>query len=483
MRKSTHPSKNRPHSPATDASLAAAPSSARKAPRKDSPADWNDETPARPSRKKTGSPDASSEPTPLLDRTREILLAETLRHAKQELLDTLLSSRTAVHWMAETEPRKSGLELDKAAQLALRRLIEKGDRDFAEIQANSSPEARETLAATVQEIRGVLAKRKFQVSRMDSLLETLNRSQARLRHLGGQFLSGAASALEEFRMVEKQLWMREAELDDFFARIKKWETLFLETRSALVVANLRLVTYCAKRFTKARMAPEDLAQEGYVALTLAVENYQAHVSKFSTFAMKVISSAMIRAIDDQSNLIRIPVHACEKLRKIQKQSEALRKDLGRDATDGEIARACNLSLEKVKELRAAAQTPVSLDTPPAVLGNTDPESLFAPQVPAYPKGSSSEDSAEGSSALIHQRLGRLSPREREVVERTYGLGNFEVCSEKEVARSLGCTETQIRVILSTALKIMAGPERISPCPALTPAPSLTPEAEMLGIAA
>jgi RNA polymerase sigma factor (sigma-70 family) len=225
------------------------------------------------------------------------------------------------------------------------------------------------------------------------------------------------------------------------------------------------------------MAFEDLTQEGYVALTVAVESYQAHVSKFSTFATKVIVSAMIRAIDDQGNLIRIPVHACEKLRKIQKQSEILRKNLGREATDLEIAHACNLPLQKVKELRAAAQVPVSLDTPHTFQGNTDSESLFEAQAPAYSTGASLDDTPERLRSLVQQRLGRLSREEREIVERIYGLGNFEASSEKEVALSLNRSEKKIRAIRDRALKIMAGPTESAL------GSMLGSEHEMLGIAA
>lgn len=477
MRKSTTPSKPRTESLFPDLFSGDTSFLEHETPWEDSSADWNEESPAPATRKHRGIKPAKSETTALLDRESEIRLAETLHHAKQELLNALLLSRTAVHWLTETDTRKSGLDLDKAAQLGLRRLLEKGDLHFAEIQAEASPSAKEALSATVQEIRGLLAHRKFQVARMDALFETLNRCKIRLHQLGNQISTGDTSGLGEMKSLERQLWIQKAELDGFFARIKKWETLFLETRSALVVANLRLVPFCANRLGKARMAFEDLAQEGYAALTVAVENYQAHVSKFSTFATKVIHSAMIRAIDDQGNLIRIPVHACEKLRKIHKQAETLRKTLGRDATDMEIAAACNLSIQKVQELRAAAQTPVSLDTPFEVLGAPDPESLFALQASQDFAGAAHEDTPEKLSTLVHQRLGRLSPEEREVVERIYGLGNFEVCSEKEVARALNRTETKIRAILNRALKVMANTEETAD------ASTLRPEDEMLGIAA
>jgi RNA polymerase sigma factor (sigma-70 family) len=296
-------------------------------------------------------------------------------------------------------------------------------------------------------------------------------------------------------LLEKKLWLTCDETEAFFRRLTKWEAAFLEARSALVIAHQRLVPFCANRFRESSMAFEDLVQEGFVALTMAVENYQPHVSKFSTFASKVIHSAMIRAIDEQGHLIRIPVHACEKIRKIRKQSEALQKDLGRDATDSEIAFACNLPSEKVRELRAAAQKPLSLDAPRENPEETDADSIYEPSTPRDNANPPPDEHSEGSLRVVNERLGRLAPEHREIVERIFGLGGSEACSVQEAAPLFGKTERQIRAILSKAFTVMAA-HAPKPAPAsaaeATTEPAVEPvaggsdplaDAHMLGIAA
>jgi RNA polymerase sigma factor (sigma-70 family) len=432
-------------------------------------------SPKTPRTGKTAPEEAAPKKLPtVLTRAQEIEIAETMRHAKDRLMEVVLRSRLAISWITETDGRKSGVELDKADQLALRKLLKKGDEQFALLQMNASADAPVAMESLHREIQKHLAHCKFQYVRMDGLFEELHRLKGRLKPIQHGVELGEPSSLEALHSLESQLWIQATEWDAFFGGVKAWESAFLAARGRLVEANLRLVPFCANRFRESRMAFEDLVQEGYVSMTLTLENYNPSRSKFSTFATKVIVSAMIRAIDDQGSLIRIPVHACEKLRKIRKRAETLGKDLNRDATDAEIAQACNLDPEKVRELRAAAQTPVSLDSPLQLVEK--PDAALPPEKGEVQHAHLQDDSTEKTAQRVRECLAWLSPMEREVVERIFGLGKFEPCSESEAARSLNRTPSQVRDILEKALKTMARTENQTK-------PHDLPEVDMIGIAA
>jgi RNA polymerase primary sigma factor len=123
------------------------------------------------------------------------------------------------------------------------------------------------------------------------------------------------------------------------------------SRDAMIEANLRLVAHVAKKFGNQGLPYMDLVQEGNIGLMKAVEKFEyARGYKFSTYAFWWIKQAITRAIADKSRTIRIPVHLVEKVRKVQRASAQLEKDLGRQPTAGEIAEKICLPVKAVAEI-------------------------------------------------------------------------------------------------------------------------------------
>ena len=129
-----------------------------------------------------------------------------------------------------------------------------------------------------------------------------------------------------------------------------------------VVSNLRLVVSLAKSYPVLGMQFSDLIQEGNIGLMAAVDRFNhRRRCKFSTYASWWIKQALKRAICDKSRVVRLPVHAHEKLFRVRNFQYEFRLANDRFPTDDEISRYLGISLEAVTQIQAFVEDVLSLD--------------------------------------------------------------------------------------------------------------------------
>jgi len=230
------------------------------------------------------------------------------------------------------------------------------------------------------------------------------------------------------------------------ARIRKGDA---EARDHMIRSNLRLVVKIAKDFDGMGLPLLDMINEGNIGLMRAVERFDPRKgAKLSTYAAWWIKQAIKRALANQGKTIRLPVHLVDRVAKIRRTANRLHEELGREATDAEIAEALDMTRERVTELIAASYRPASLDAP---IGD-DTETQLQDIVPDENTQTAYEDyEAQTRLDLLRELVGQLDERELTIIRYRYGLDGGPERTLEEVGNRFGVTRERIRQIQGSAL--------------------------------
>ena len=260
-------------------------------------------------------------------------------------------------------------------------------------------------------------------------------------------VNGAAVPLETRRLT-RMLGVGVEEARDIVQRIDDGIDRSDKARTQMVEANLRLVVNIAKRYMNHGLSILDLVQEGNIGLMKAVEKFDYRRGlKFSTYATWWIRQCITRTIADQGRTIRVPVHLIEGLGRIHRVRAQLKRDLGREATEEEIAEKCATSKEQVSRTLSLLRDPVSLDME---VGDNNAE------VKDFIADENSPDPCEFSEKkdlreALTRVLSSLPPREEKILRMRFGIGEQRTFTLEEVGQDFNLTRERIRQIEIKAL--------------------------------
>lgn len=225
---------------------------------------------------------------------------------------------------------------------------------------------------------------------------------------------------------------------------KRMEQGDSSAKNEMVEANLRLVVSIAKRYTGHGVELVDLIQDGIPGLIRATEKFDWRQGfKFSTYATWWIRQSVERAIADKARTIRFPVHVGEKIRKINKATNRLHGELGREPVISEIAQEVDLTEAEIEKLLAMAKPLISLDKP-IVEGEQD---SFIELV-ADDKEETVEDGVNRNwrQQALETALAQLPEDERRILALRYGLEGSAPHKAAEVARLLKTNPERLRLV-------------------------------------
>ena len=219
-----------------------------------------------------------------------------------------------------------------------------------------------------------------------------------------------------------------------------------EARRQMIEANLRLVVAVARNYVGRGVTLLDLVAEGNLGLIRAVEKFDPQRRlRFSTYAVWWIREAVQHAIMHHGRTVRVPVHVLREFGQVLRARRQLLVRYGRTPTIDELALAVGRSSAEVAELFRATEHISSLDAPHS---DGDDRALIE-QLVVEPDGSS--HATDGLRTPVDALISRLPPRQRQVLERRYGLNDHAVQTLAEIAAELGITRERVRQIQGEAL--------------------------------
>ena len=169
----------------------------------------------------------------------------------------------------------------------------------------------------------------------------------------------------------------------------------------LVLGNLRLVVHLAKKYQGMGLSLEDLVHEGTIGLCIARDKFDSSKGKFSTYAAQWIKATIRQALNNKSRIIRVPTH---------------RTHLTDEAP-------------KVSQLDTAYQ------------------GSYIPRVEKKFEESHTDHK-------IQSLLGKLKPKQQEIIKMKFGIGCDEEMKTSEIAKELGLTVQAVNGNIRNALKLM-----------------------------
>ena len=164
-----------------------------------------------------------------------------------------------------------------------------------------------------------------------------------------------------------------------------------EAREPLITQNLRLVVYIAKKFESSNAGMEDLISIGTIGLIKAVNTFRPEKNiKLATYASRCIENEILMFLRKNSQL-RNEISIDDPLNVDWDGNELLLSDILRSDQD-----SVDHNIEQ-----------------------------------------------EAEKNVLLKAVSRLAPRERQIMELRFGLGNRKEHTQKEVADSLGISQSYI----------------------------------------
>lgn len=225
-------------------------------------------------------------------------------------------------------------------------------------------------------------------------------------------------------------------------------------REKLILANLRLVVWVAKRsvlFAGEAQFP-DLISAGTVGLIRAVDKVSAdYANRFASYAIWWVRQSVWHALEDCTRAVQMPHKLLQNARKFSRTENQLGHKLFRVPSLLEVAAELGMTVAEARAIKMSELGEIALDDPmyddDGISGVTFAENI--PDESSLIAAKIVED--ESLRRVVAKSLDVLSPRERQIIELRFGLSQHVPHTLTEVASILSVATERVRQIEVRAL--------------------------------
>lgn len=216
----------------------------------------------------------------------------------------------------------------------------------------------------------------------------------------------------------------------------------------LVQSHLRMVVSIAREYAGRGVPLLDLIQEGCIGLLTAAKKFDyTKECRFATYAAFWIRQRVTRYLENQRDIIRVPAHTTELLRRISVAQTTLRQTLNREPAIEEIAAFTELEPEKLQKLLQLQPQTLSLDAP---VGDSDSVgTLVEDDRSPQPQ---ERLARQALTQTLEKLLSMLTWRQAQVLRMHYGMDGGECCSFEQIGLRLGVSKERVRQIEKQAME-------------------------------
>ncbi|MEO0184925.1 MAG: RNA polymerase sigma factor RpoD/SigA [candidate division WOR-3 bacterium] len=227
-----------------------------------------------------------------------------------------------------------------------------------------------------------------------------------------------------------------------------------EAKEKLILSNLRNVLHLCKNFLDYGLTLTELINAGTQGLIHAIEKFDERKGyRLSTYSTWWIKRSLHKAIYADQEI----VSKSHLAKRIKSFIPAFVQDKGREPTIQEIAQHFRVSTHQVSNALTELLPILSLDE----TYSSDEESTPLVETISIDQMSGEKFVLPSPEEILKQKqeteriqkaLKKLAPREKEIIERNFGLGDYEAQSLEDISRLMNITKERVRQIRENALK-------------------------------
>eukprot|EP00546_Thalassionema_frauenfeldii_P018553 CAMPEP_0178907034 /NCGR_PEP_ID=MMETSP0786-20121207/7146_1 /TAXON_ID=186022 /ORGANISM="Thalassionema frauenfeldii, Strain CCMP 1798" /LENGTH=468 /DNA_ID=CAMNT_0020578787 /DNA_START=247 /DNA_END=1650 /DNA_ORIENTATION=- len=234
-----------------------------------------------------------------------------------------------------------------------------------------------------------------------------------------------------------------------------------KAKAAFVEANLRLVISIARRTVKKSRTDisfTEVCQEGIIGLNTACERFDPERGfRFSTYAGWWIRKFIHKSLTEQTQGdIRLPQNVMQEINQVRITEKILQDELGRKASEEEIADRAGLKVKRLAFLRKSLKSVQSLKNSNKDKKDEGKESNSLEDTGISPTDSLNQQMLKDD---VRRLIRTLSPKEQAVIRLRFGLDDGSPATVKEIGKKFKVDDITIRKIEKRALTKLQQPYR------------------------